>query len=72
MDRGAWWAIVHKVAKSRTLVKQLSMRVCYIFFVPVLLHYCAMLSCSVVSNSLRPNGQYVACIPPLLCSFVLN
>ena len=24
MDRGAWWAIVHRVAKSRTRLKQLS------------------------------------------------
>ena len=26
MDRGAWWAIVHRVAKSRTLQKRLSTR----------------------------------------------
>ena len=25
MDRGAWWATVHRVAKSRTRLKQLSM-----------------------------------------------
>ena len=25
MDRGAWWATVHSIAKSRTRVKQLSM-----------------------------------------------
>ena len=25
MDRGAWWAIVHRVAKSQTRLKQLSM-----------------------------------------------
>ena len=25
MDRGAWWAGVHGVTKSRTLLKQLSM-----------------------------------------------
>ena len=24
MDRGAWWAMVHKVAKSQTQLKQLS------------------------------------------------
>ena len=24
MDRGAWWAIVHRVAQSRTQLKQLS------------------------------------------------
>ena len=26
MDRGAWWATVHGVAKSQTRLKQLSMR----------------------------------------------
>ena len=25
MDRGTWWAMVHKVAKSRTQLKQLSL-----------------------------------------------
>jgi len=25
MDRGAWWAIVHRVAKRQTQLKQLSM-----------------------------------------------
>jgi len=25
MDRGAWWALVHRVTKSQTLLKQLSM-----------------------------------------------
>ena len=25
MDRGAWWASVHRVAKSQTQLKQLSM-----------------------------------------------
>ena len=25
MDRGAWWAMVHKVTKSQTQLKQLSM-----------------------------------------------
>ena len=28
MDIGAWWATVHKVVKSRTLLKQCSMHVC--------------------------------------------
>ena len=26
VDRGAWWAIVHRVAKSWTTLKQLSMQ----------------------------------------------
>ena len=28
MDRGAWWATVHRVTKSQTQLKQLSMRAC--------------------------------------------
>ena len=28
MDRGAWWAAVHRVAKSQTRLKQLSMYTC--------------------------------------------
>ena len=28
MDRGAWWATVHRVTKSRTRLKQLSMHTC--------------------------------------------
>ena len=28
MDRGTWWAIVHRVAQSQTLPKQLSMHTC--------------------------------------------
>ena len=27
MDRGAWWATVHRVAKSQTQLKRLSMQV---------------------------------------------
>ena len=29
MDRGAWWATVHRVTKSRTRLKQLSMQARY-------------------------------------------
>ena len=28
MDTGAWWAAVHRVAQSRTRLKQLSMHAC--------------------------------------------
>ena len=28
MDRGAWWAAVHRVAQSRTRLKLLSMHAC--------------------------------------------
>ena len=28
MDRGSWWAIVHRVTKSRTLLKQLCTQAC--------------------------------------------
>ena len=30
MDKGAWWAIAHRVTKSQTLLKQLSMQQIYI------------------------------------------
>ena len=47
MDRGTWWAIVHRVAKSRTRLKQLSTCVIYKIydvcklplFLYLLLHY---------------------------------
>ena len=32
MDRGVWWATVHKVAKSQTGLKQLSTRAHDIFY----------------------------------------
>ena len=47
MDRGTWWATVHGVTKSWTLLKQLSMHTCNImgrniksieFFVCIKLH----------------------------------
>ena len=28
MERGAWWATVHRVTKNRTQLKQLSMHAC--------------------------------------------
>ena len=34
MDRGAWWATVHRVAKSRTLLKRLSRHKSAIFLAP--------------------------------------
>ena len=30
MDRGAWWATVHRIAKSQTQLKQLSKHTCCI------------------------------------------
>ena len=33
MDRGTWWATVHRVAKSQTLLKQLSVPACEVLFV---------------------------------------
>ena len=32
MDRGSWWATVHRVAKSQTRLKQLSMHTCIFDF----------------------------------------
>ena len=37
MDRGAWWAVIHRIAKSRTQLKQLSMLMhTVIFSLPML------------------------------------
>ena len=41
MDKGAWWATVHGVTKSRTWLKQLSI---------------IQFSCSVMSDSFQPHG----------------
>ena len=32
MDRGAWWATVYRVAKSRTRLKQLNTLACYPYY----------------------------------------
>ena len=40
MDRGAWWATVHRVAKSQTQLKRLSTYAQYVYFNPKLLVYC--------------------------------
>ena len=29
MDRGAWWTTIHRVTKSQTRLKQLSMHACF-------------------------------------------
>ena len=39
MDRGAWWATVHRVAKNQTLLKQLNMHACLLLYVKVLSLY---------------------------------
>ena len=39
MDRGAWWAIVHSIAKSRTQLKRLS-----IHYLKVYLYFSVLLS----------------------------
>ena len=44
MDRGTWWASVHGAARSRTQLKQLSMR--------ARMHLSSPLSCTVFKNQL--------------------
>ena len=48
MDRGTWWAVVHRVAKSQTRLKQLSMLKVGLFvcFVLYFLHYVLCISVS--------------------------
>ena len=40
MDREAWWAIVHKVAKSQTRLKRLSMHTCMHIYMCVCVCVC--------------------------------
>ena len=59
MGREAWRAMVHRIAKSQTPPKQLS--ICYLFYNRnVLIHFiiitCVCVHCSVVSDSLQPHG----------------
>ena len=50
MDRGAWWATVDGVAKSRTRVSN------FTIFLSFFLYAVSQFSCSVVSDTLRPHG----------------
>ena len=59
MGREAWRAMVHRIAKSQTPLKQLS--ICYLFYNRnVLIHFiiitCVCVHCSVMSDSLQPHG----------------
>ena len=65
MDRGAWWATVHGVTKSRTWLKQLSVN--SIHKIIVLMCESERVSCSVLSNSETP--QTVAHQAPLPMEF---
>ena len=60
MDRGAWWAKVHRVGKSRTWLKQLSkaqnkVNIGLSHVVEVIKVSCCLLHLSVMSNSFRPH-----------------
>ena len=46
MDREAWWAAVHRVAQSRTQLKQLSMRACSDQCIYIYNHYIVLINCS--------------------------
>ena len=46
MDRGAWWATVHRVAQSRTKPKQFSIHTCHVSWAfPVAKQYRIHLQC---------------------------
>ena len=53
MDRGAWWATVHGVTKSRTRLQRLSMHTCTfiisVHFLTTHRYPCAVLCCAVLS-----------------------
>ena len=61
MDRGGWWATVHRVARSRTQLKQLSMHACA--FMP---QNPDKLSCEALSYPPTPSKRANL---PLLCDF---
>ena len=46
MDREAWWAAVHRVAQSRTQLKQLSMCVSSDQCIYIYNHYIVLINCS--------------------------
>ena len=53
MEIGAWWAIVHGIAKSRAQLKRLSMhKLCNILFVSCLLYLCVCVLCAHSAGSL--------------------
>ena len=57
MDRGAWWVIVHRVAKSWIRLKWLSTHTLnIIFFCHISFYSSVQFSPSVVSDSLQPHG----------------
>jgi len=65
MDRGAWWATVHRISKNQTLLMQLSKQICRTMSV--------QFGHSVMSNSLRPHGLQHTRLPcpsptPGVCS----
>ena len=57
MDRGAWWVIVHRVAKSCIWLKWLSTHTLnIIFFCHISFYSSVQFSSSIVSDSLWPHG----------------
>ena len=57
MDRGAWWVIVHRVAKSWVWLKWLSTHTLNtIFFCHISFYSSVQFSSSIVSDSLWPHG----------------
>ena len=63
MDRGAWQATVHSVAKSRTQLKRLSMHAC-MFYIYIYSTGKKSESHSVMSDSLEPHGLNSPCNSP--------
>ena len=61
MDRGTWWATVHRVAKSRTQLKQLCMHAC----THIHTHYAFEVK-SVGSGAMLPRCKSQLCLPVVL------
>ena len=65
MDRGTWQAIVHRVAKSRTQLKGLSMHACkFSIYIYSTGKKSESESHSVMSDSLEPHGLNSPCNSP--------
>ena len=65
MDRGAWWATVHGVARSQTRLKDLSVHACKYLYALVSIRLVSV-GCVSEGNFLR-DDESVVNSPPSLC-----
>ena len=56
MDRGAWWAIVHRVSKSQTRLKDWAQHACSLY---TLVRVCIMNGCWILSNAFSTSPEMI-------------